>query len=209
MCATTALVRRLVTVDLLAIIARVGLAQPGHGIALIVGQVRGNLHLDLDEQRAVYARIASNEHVTQREVRLNLPGRQGIATCLISGRLLNVDGEECALWSVVDITELRRIQADIEDLNRTLEQRVAARTTELSSALDTLRPLFHRLRLLTARADDTEMALGSDLSEAVLDGYRFAKAGGKGVALDALRAAAASRFGGGGTKSGDTPAPDA
>ena len=53
------------------------------------------------------------------------------------------------------------------------------------------------------------MALGSDLSEAVLDGYRFAKAGGKGVALDALRAAAASRFGGGGTKSGDTPAPDA
>jgi signal transduction histidine kinase len=95
--------------------------------------------VDLDEQRAVYARIASNEHVTQREVRLNLPGRQGIATCLISGRLLNVDGEECALWSVVDITELRRIQADIEDLNRTLEQRVAARTTELSSALDTLR----------------------------------------------------------------------
>jgi PAS domain S-box-containing protein len=97
------------------------------------------LWVDLDEQRAVYARIASNEHVTQREVRLNLPGRQGIATCLISGRLLNVDGEECALWSVVDITELRRIQADIEDLNRTLEQRVAARTTELSSALDTLR----------------------------------------------------------------------
>ena len=97
------------------------------------------LWVDLDEQRAVYARIASNEHVTQREVRLNLPGRRGIATCLISGRLLNVDGEECALWSVVDITELRRIQADIEDLNRTLEQRVAARTTELSSALDTLR----------------------------------------------------------------------
>lgn len=97
------------------------------------------LWVDLDEQRAVYARIASNAHVTQREVRLNLPGRRGIATCLISGRLLNVDGEECALWSVVDITELRRIQADIEDLNRTLEQRVAARTNELSSALDTLR----------------------------------------------------------------------
>ena len=97
------------------------------------------LWVDLDEQRAVYARIASNEHVTQREVRLNLPGRQGIATCLISGRLLNVDGEECALWSVVDITELRRIQRDIEELNRTLEQRVAERTAELSSALDALR----------------------------------------------------------------------
>ena len=87
---------------------------------------------------------------------------------------------------------------DLEEMRRDL------------TALDTLRPLFHRLRRLTARADDTEMALGSDLSEAVLDGYRFVKAGGKGVALDALRAAAPSRFGGGGgTKSGDGSKPDA
>ena len=78
------------------------------------------------------------------------------------------------------------------------------------TALDTLRPLFHRLRRLSARADDTEMALGSDLTEAVLDGYRFAKAGGQGVALDALRAAAASRFGsGGGSKPGDDSKPEA
>ncbi|WP_298603937.1 PAS domain-containing sensor histidine kinase [Zoogloea sp.] len=97
------------------------------------------LWVDLDEQRAVYARIAGKEHIVQREVRLHLPGRQGTATCLISGRLLKVDGEECALWSVVDITELRRIQRDIEELNRTLEQRVAERTAELSSALDALR----------------------------------------------------------------------
>lgn len=97
------------------------------------------LWVDLDEQRAVYARLAGKEHIVQREVQLHRPGRQGIATCLISGRLLNVDGEECALWSVVDITELRRIQRDIEELNRTLEQRVAERTAELSSALDALR----------------------------------------------------------------------
>ena len=78
------------------------------------------------------------------------------------------------------------------------------------TALDTLRPLFHRLRLLTARADDTEMALGSDLSEAVLEGYRFAKAGGTGAAVDALRAAAAGRFGNNwGSKSADGQSPDA
>ena len=71
------------------------------------------------------------------------------------------------------------------------------------AALDTLRPL-------TARADDTEMALGSDLSEAVLEGYRFAKAGGTGAAVDALRAAAAGRFGNnGGSKSTDGQSPDA
>ena len=114
------------------------------------------LWVDLDEQRAVYARIVGNENIIQREVRLHLPGRQGIATCLISGRLLDVDGEECALWSVVDITELRRIQRDIEDLNRTLEQRVAKRTAELSSALDTLRQTQEELI-----RNDKMAALGS------------------------------------------------
>lgn len=81
------------------------------------------------------------------------------------------------------------------------------------TAFDTLRPLFHRLRLLTARADDTEMALGSDLTEAVLEGYRVAKAIGEGPAVEALRAAAAARFGNGSSTkpetTPDTPPPAA
>ena len=114
------------------------------------------LWVDLDEQRAFHASIAGNEHIIQREVRLHLPGHRGIATCLISGRLLAVDGEQCALWSVVDITELRRIQRDIEELNRTLEQRVADRTAELSSALDALRQTQEELI-----RNDKMAALGS------------------------------------------------
>ena len=87
------------------------------------------------------------------------------------------------------------------DLNAIRQDRVA---------IDQVRPLLSRLRMLVSRVQDTEMALGSDLTEAVLDGYRFAKAGGQGVALDALRAAAASRFGsGGGSKPGDDSKPEA
>ena len=62
------------------------------------------------------------------------------------------------------------------------------------TAFDTLRPLFHRLRLLTARANDTEMALGSDLYKAALEGYRFARASGAGALLDELKAQANPRF---------------
>lgn len=61
-------------------------------------------------------------------------------------------------------------------------------------ALDQLRRFSVRIRQLAAKLDDTEMALGSDVLTAALDGYTFAKAGGKGAALDALRESMASRY---------------
>ncbi len=61
-------------------------------------------------------------------------------------------------------------------------------------ALDQLRQFSVRIHQLAARLDDTEMALGSDILSAALEGYTFAKAAGKGVALDALRESMASRY---------------
>lgn len=69
-------------------------------------------------------------------------------------------------------------------------------------ALDQLRPVFARLAALTNRAEDTEMALGSDIYRAALDGYRFAKAAGKGTVLDEFSAHAAVRFAGQGRRKG-------
>lgn len=60
--------------------------------------------------------------------------------------------------------------------------------------LDLLRPRFVRLRQLVARADDTEMALGSDLMSAALDGYALAKVFVKGAGFDALKEIMAGRF---------------
>ena len=61
-------------------------------------------------------------------------------------------------------------------------------------ALDQVRPILSRLRMLTSRANDTEMALGSDLYMAALEGYRFARASGAGALLDELKAQANPRF---------------
>ena len=71
------------------------------------------------------------------------------------------------------------------DLNAIRQDRVA---------IDQVRPLLSRLRMLTSRANDTEMALGSDLYKAALEGYRFARAGGSGALLDELKAQANPRF---------------
>ena len=62
------------------------------------------------------------------------------------------------------------------------------------AALDALRPRLQRLRTLTDRADDTELALGSDILSASLDGYALIKVIGQGTGLDTLKAAMKTRL---------------
>lgn len=62
-------------------------------------------------------------------------------------------------------------------------------------SLDQLRPRFARLRRLVANADDTEMALGSDILNFALDGYAVAKVIGKGAALATMKEAMSARYG--------------
>ena len=60
--------------------------------------------------------------------------------------------------------------------------------------LDALRPHLARLTKLTGRAEDSEMALGSDVMVTALEGYALLKVLGKGSGLDALRRDMAVRF---------------
>lgn len=62
------------------------------------------------------------------------------------------------------------------------------------ATLDLLRSRFQRLRQLIGKADDTEMALGSDIMSAALDGYALAKVSGKGAGLETLREAMSARY---------------
>jgi len=60
--------------------------------------------------------------------------------------------------------------------------------------LDQLRPRLARLQRLSARAADTEMALGSDVMTASLVGYGLLKIAGQHQGLDSLRRELSSRF---------------
>ena len=60
--------------------------------------------------------------------------------------------------------------------------------------IDKLRPLFTRLAALMEKANDTEMALGSDVMSAALEGYAQLKVSGKGAGLDTLRQQMGARF---------------
>ena len=60
--------------------------------------------------------------------------------------------------------------------------------------LDALRGRSTRIRQLLGRVEDSEMALGSDVMSAALEGYALLKVLGKGSGLDALRQGISARF---------------
>ena len=60
--------------------------------------------------------------------------------------------------------------------------------------LDLMRPRFLRLRELLEQVDSTEMALGSDIINAALEGYGYMKMGGKSAGLDGLRESMSVRY---------------
>ena len=62
------------------------------------------------------------------------------------------------------------------------------------AAFDALRPRLVRVEKLVEKMRDSQMALGSDLMTASLEGYAYLKVAGKGEALDTARAALSVRF---------------
>ncbi|UWX03663.1 hypothetical protein H1235_12630 [Pseudoxanthomonas sp. NC8] len=62
------------------------------------------------------------------------------------------------------------------------------------TTLDALRPRRQRLGRLQELLEDSEMAVGSDLMTASLEGYAVLKVAGKGAGLDGLRQMLSARF---------------
>lgn len=73
------------------------------------------------------------------------------------------------------------------------------------AAVDVLRPRLARLQRLTERAGDSEMALGSDVMNAALEGYALLKVSGRNQGLEALRQALSARFGKTGRRAEPSP----
>lgn len=70
---------------------------------------------------------------------------------------------------------------------------VAAIEQDLA-AHDALRPRLQRLEQLAQKASNADIALGSDIMSAALEGYAFLKIAGKGDALESLKRSLGERF---------------
>lgn len=136
--------------------------------------------------------------MTQNLVSLNLPQA---ALADIDTALTTLETQLAALieLSVDDRRSLAKMGAKSEAFCRqtlvvlTQNPQVLPPGFDLAEAqndlanLDILRSRTHRLRQLLGKAEDTEMALGSDVMSAALEGYALLKVSGKGAGLEVLR----------------------
>ncbi|MBI5257594.1 MAG: PAS domain S-box protein [Burkholderiales bacterium] len=96
------------------------------------------LHTDLADWRALREQFARDGKVTGQLVTYHLPDGRSIR-CEVSANRLVAQGRPISIWITRDITERERARAALQELNETLEHRVAERTAELSNALEGLR----------------------------------------------------------------------
>ena len=85
-----------------------------------------------DRQRWV-AHLRKHGRVKSYEASLNARNGQ-LHTVLISAELFDLEGEQCVIGMLYDITEQEATRQEIRQLNAELEQRVQERTAELRSA---------------------------------------------------------------------------
>lgn len=113
------------------------------------------------------------------------------------------DGSEAFCRKALDVisenVELMSRNFDVEEMRRDL------------TSHDALHTRIVRLTRLIEKAHDTDMALGSDVMVAALEGYSFLKTSGKAEGVDALRKLLGKRFESSGRKPDapvQTPVPD-
>jgi PAS domain S-box-containing protein len=100
---------------------------------------------DMQERKAVRAAIDSEGRFMGRELRLRTKSGEPIEV-LLAAEVIEQDGQALVMAVLTDVTERKRIEAEIRLLNEQLEQRVAERTSALESANSELSATLQALR---------------------------------------------------------------
>ena len=117
---------------------------------------------DPEERRRLFADLDANPRVQNREVHFRRGDGEEIL-CELSGQVFELNGEKVLLWGAHDVTEHRRAQREIEELNLKLEARVLERTSKLERANAELGEALESLKLAQSELVRAEKlaALGS------------------------------------------------
>lgn len=123
----------------------------GRLLAMEKSQLIGRSGVDLDLWTDGAARRRFYDHLAQTgaaEAEAWLNGGNGHRfLASIATRNANIAGELRTIWVVRDVTELRRIEGELRELNAGLEQRVTQRTEQLHEANAELSATLERLQL--------------------------------------------------------------
>lgn len=120
------------------------------------------LWLDPEERGRLFADLQENLQVHNRDVRFRC-GDGAEILCELSGHVFELNGSKVLLWGAHDVTEHRRAQSEIEELNLRLEARVRERTFKLERANAEIEEAMASLKLAQGELIRSEKlaALGS------------------------------------------------
>lgn len=104
------------------------------------------LWFDTDERTRLFADLGNDSQVQNREVHF-LCGDGREILCELSGQVFELNGRKVLLWGAHDVTEHRRAQREIEELNLRLEARVLERTSKLEKANAEIEAAMESLKL--------------------------------------------------------------
>lgn len=103
------------------------------------GQMPGNgepaLFFVADPQQAAEIWAALEKSGRYMAAELSLRGVAEPRICQVVARVVSLHRRPCVIWSAVDVTERINARRHIEELNTTLEARVAERTNDLEQAM--------------------------------------------------------------------------
>jgi len=120
------------------------------------------LWADVEERARLLDEVSKNGVMEKREVRfLRADGTEML--CELSNHLFDFNGQSVLVWSAHDVTERRRVEREVQDLNAQLEARVGERTVSLKLANSELAGALDSLKLTQEELIRTEKlaALGS------------------------------------------------
>ncbi len=104
------------------------------------------LWLNSDERRRLFDDLGVEPQVKNREVHFHR-GDGAELLCELSGQVFELNGRKVLLWGAHDVSEHRRVQREIEELNLKLEARVQERTAKLERANAELGDALESLKL--------------------------------------------------------------
>lgn len=118
-----------------------------------------NIWADPECGNAIYQKMLRNETFCDLESTWRCKnGERRIG--LHSGEFIELGGEQCALFVWHDITARKRAELELEKMNAQLEEKVAARTMELSQKINELTQAQHQLILQEKMAGIGLLAAG-------------------------------------------------
>lgn len=118
--------------------------------------------VDAEDRTRFVTLVETQGHVHDFEAWC-LDGQGRAILCQISAQITEIGAERLLLMMTVDITDRRRIERELQQLNSELEQRVDTRTEELRLSNQRLESTVHHLRLAQAQLVEAEKfaALGN------------------------------------------------